>query len=72
MKVVIPLITGENTDLVEAVKKQKEKKQTKFKGGHVMSTFLGNYERIILEIVIDYFRSRGFIKGNECSINRRS
>eukprot|EP00945_MAST-04E_sp_MAST-4E-sp1_P007756 g7756.t1 len=66
IKRVIPLITRENPDLVEAVKKEKEKNRTKFKGGQVMSVFLGNYERIILETVIKYFQSRGFIEGNNC------
>ena len=67
MRKVVAVVCQENPALVAVVKAQKEENGKEFdQRRHVMSVYLGNFERILVETAIEFFRSKGAIVGNDC------
>ena len=73
IKKVIPLLIKENTALYNAIKQQKDEEAKKYKkkasknlDGSFMSIYLGNIERLLLEVTIKHLESKRLIVDNDC------
>ena len=74
---VIPVLKKHNKALYDAIEQAKQEQAKKYKkkmsknlDGSFMSTFLGNIERMLLEVIVKHFESKEIIVNNNCVLHR--